>query len=395
MDKGIVIAFGRFNPPTTGHALLLNFVKQQAAKRQADVIIFPTQTHDVVTQRTRVQPRNPLPFDEKIDFLERLFPDVNFSSDTRIDTPIDAIAACSRAGYSRLWVVCGSDRAADFMKFSQYVKPKGRRDRNIVFTEYGVIPVPGGRDPDAEGVAGMSASKMRQAAVDNDFEAFREGVPKPALAKQLFKSVRKYMKLTESVQRQRGFLLYGPAMAGLAEAVHEFTTMTRLTPRDVLFSSPAYRGMLSSKLPFAVNVTNESYVTIRHVHGILESAAIVPTIYVYGGGTRVVSEDSLHHMTTMGLVKRGLARDVVEVQTRREMIRNMVGLMEADKTEVGVKAPTEVDHLKANQKQQEIMLKSRQAQELLQAKQRELSKKTRDDMNKIKTGEKPTSSATK
>jgi hypothetical protein len=70
-------------------------------------------------------------------------------------------------------------------------------------------------------------------------------------------------------------------------------------------------------------------------------------------------------------------------------------VVEADKTEVGVKTPTEVDHLKANQKQQEIMLKSRQAQELLQAKQRELSKKTRDDMNKIKTGEKPTSSATK
>jgi hypothetical protein len=392
MDKGIVIAFGRFNPPTTGHRLLLDFVKKEAAKRKADVLVFPSQSHDVVTPRTRVQPKNPLPFDVKVDFLERLFPDVNFSSDTRVKTPVDALMACSMAGYDRVWVVVGSDRVADFMVLSKYVKLKGKKGTDIILKEYGVIPVPGGRDPDAEGVAGMSASKMRAAAVANDFETFRQGVSKPALARHLFNTVRDHMKLTESTQTQRAFLLYGPATAGLAEAVQEHTTMLTVTPRDILLNSPRYTKLLSSKLPFAIDVRNESFLTIQRVHGLLESAEIVPTVYVYDKHSRIMSEDSVNQLTTVGMLKRGLARDVIEVVTPGRMIQSMIDIMETD---VRLKPPSEVDRLKANQKQQEIMLKSRQAQELLQAKQRELAKRTRDDMNKIKTGEKPAASPTR
>jgi hypothetical protein len=395
MDKSIVIAFGRFNPPTTGHRALLDFVKKAAAQRKADVLVFPSQSHDEVTPRTRVQPRNPLPFDVKVDFLERLFPDVNFSSDTRIKTPIDALAACSLAGYDNVYAVVGSDRVKDFEILKKYVKPKGRRGQDIILKTFEVIAVPGNRDPDAEGVSGMSASKMRAAAVANDFDTFRQGVPKPALARQLFKTVRDYMKITESVQSQRAFLLYGPAAAELAEAVLEHTTMQALTPRDILLNSPRYVKLLSSKLPFAIDVRNESYVTIQHLHGLLESAEIVPTVYVYQKRARIMSEDNVHRMTTVGLLKRGLARDIVEVVTPGMMIQSMIALMEADRTEVGLKTPSEVDRMKANQKQQQIMLKTRQAQELLQAKQRELAKKTRDDMNKIKTGEKPAGSPAK
>lgn len=394
MDKGIVIAFGRFNPPTTGHRLLLDFVKKEAAKRKADVLVFPSQSHDVVTPRTRVQPKNPLPFDVKVDFLERLFSDVAFSSDTRIKTPVDALMACSMAGYDRVWVVVGSDRVADFMVLSKYVKPKGKRGTDIILKEYGVIPVPGNRDPDAEGVSGMSASKMRAAAVANDFATFKQGVPKAGLARELFNTVRDHMKITESVQTQRAFLLYGPATAGLAEAVQEHTTMPELTPRDILLTSPRYVRLLSSKLPFAIDVRNESYVTIQRLHGLLESAEIVPTVYLYQRRARIMSEDNVLNMTTSGLLRRGLARDVIEVSSAGHMIQSMIDIMEAEtqKTAVGLKPPSEVDRIKANQKQQEIMLKTRQAQELLQAKQRELARKTRDDMNKIKTGEKPAAS---
>lgn len=391
MDKGIVIAFGRFNPPTTGHALLLDFVKKEANKRGADVMIFPSQTWDQVTPRTRVQPKNPLPFDVKVDFLERLFPGTPFNDDTRIKTPVDALAACSLAGYDRVWAVVGSDRVQDFIILRKYVKPKGKRGQDIILKEFTVIAVPGNRDPDAEGVSGMSASKMRAAAVANDFDTFRQGVPKPGLARQLFNAVRDYMKITES--KQHGFLLYGPKT--LAEAVNEFTTATELTPRDILLNSPRYVKLLSSKLPFAIDVTNESYVTIRHIHGLLESAAVVPTVFLYQGRERVMNEDRVKTMTTAGLLKQGLARDVVEVASAGRMIQSMIDLFEAEKTEVGLKTPTEVDRIKATQKQQEISLKSRQAQELLQAKQRELAKKTRDDMNKIKTGEKPSGSPAK
>lgn len=398
-DKRIVIAFGRFNPPTIGHAHLIDFVRKEAAKRQADMMIFPSQTHDIVTMRTRVAPKNPLPFLEKVDFLEEMFPGVDFSSDVRIKTPIDAVAACSMAGYDRVWAVVGSDRAADFAAFAKFIKPSGVRGQDIILKEFGVISVPGNRDPDAEGVAGMSASKMRAAALENDFEAFRKGVPtnRIDIAQKLFRSVQKHMGLRES--SQRGFLLYGPQSAQLSEAVTEYTTMRNLTPRDVTLHSPRFAKQLACKLPFAIDVRNESFVNIRHLHGLLESVGVTPTVYVYDRRGRVVSEDTVLRMTTSGLIKRGLARDVVCVLTAEQMIEHMVGLMEAaggegkGATEVGLKAPSEVDRLKATQKQQDLMTKQRQAQELLAAKQRELAKKTRDAMNKIKTGEKPTSSA--
>lgn len=397
--KGIVIAFGRFNPPTVGHALLIDLVKREAAKRHADMLIFPSQTQDTVTLRSRVAPKNPLPFLEKVDFLEELFPGVPFSDDVRVKTPIDAVAACSFAGYDRVWAVVGSDRAADFMAFSKFIKPRGIKGQDIILKEFGIIPVPGNRDPDSEGVAGMSASKMRAAALVNDFEAFRKGVPtnRIDIAQRLFRAVEKHMGLRESAQY--GFLLYGPQVAGLSEAVQEHTTMVALTPRDISLQSPRFVKQLSSKLPFVIDVRNESYVAIKHLHSLLEAANITPLVYVHAGRGRVVSEDAVLHMTTAGLIKRGLTRDVVEVATAGQMIQHMIGIMEAmggegkGTTEVGLKTPSEVQRLQATQKQQDLMTKQRQAQELLAAKQRELAKKTRDSMNKIKTGEKPTSSA--
>lgn len=382
MNKGIVIAFGRFNPPTTGHALLLNLIHAEAAKRKADVMIFPSQSQD--------PKKNPLPFLEKVDFLETLFPGSNFSDETRVKTPVDALLLCSMVGYERAWVVVGSDRVSDFMKLSHYIKPHGVAGKDIILKEYGVIPVPGNRDPDAEGATGMSASKMRAAAAANDFNMFRQGVPGNRLdvAQRLFNSVRRHMKITESTQRQRAFLLYGPVVSGLAEAVREHTTMQTVTPRDVLFDTAAYQRLLSSKLPFAVDARNESYLTIKRVHLKLESTGIVPTVYIHQRRQRLVSEDILGHMTTSGMLRIGLARDVVEVATPGTMIRSMMNLLEADQAPK-LKVPTEVDRLKANQKQQEIMMKTRQAQELLAAKQRELGRKTRDDMNKIKTGNQP------
>ena len=58
----------------------------------------------------------------------------------------------------------------------------------------------GERDPDAEGVEGMSASKMRKAAADNDFKSFRSGVPNnidDKSAKQMMNTLRKRMKVSE------------------------------------------------------------------------------------------------------------------------------------------------------------------------------------------------------
>jgi Cytidylyltransferase-like len=270
----VVIAFGRFNPPTTGHAKLISFVQREAARRRADVVIFPSQT----TQERKANPKNPLPFEEKVRFLKLLFPRVAFNENTRIHTIFDALAALSNMGYDKVHVVAGSDRVAEFEALKRYIKPKGRRGGTDIILPDGmdIIPVPGNRDPDAEDVSGMSASKMRAAAVAGDWELFRSGVPttNEHLAKRIYTSVRRYMGIKES-------------------------TLLRFADFVILHEAD------TSRPPGAP------------------------------------------------------------------------------------KQPTEVDRLKDTQKQQLILTKARQANELLQAKQRELAKKSRDDMNKIKTGDKP------
>jgi hypothetical protein len=203
------------------------------------------------------------------------------------------------------------------------------------------------------------------------------------------------MQLQES--RQRVFLLYGPPVAGLSAAVREYTTMPELTSEDVVRNTPRYLRLLESKLPFAIDVSQMSFVPIFHLVQGLRTDGIQPVAYIYETEKIpgiVLSEHQVRRMTTVGLIRRTLKESAVGIPTRRQMIRHMTSVMEAQQeqgAQSGPKVPSEVDRMKATQKQQEIMLKQRQSSELLGAKQRELAKKTRDDMNKIKTGENPVS----
>ena len=57
------------------------------------------------------------------------------------------------------------------------------------------------RDADAEGVEGMSASKMRKAVVDGNFKAFKTGTPKSIKdddVQSIFNAVRSGMKLKKT-----------------------------------------------------------------------------------------------------------------------------------------------------------------------------------------------------
>ena len=59
----------------------------------------------------------------------------------------------------------------------------------------------GDRDPDSDGVEGLSASRMRLAASENDFKKFRSGMPsdmKPEKAKEIFAMVRRSMGINEA-----------------------------------------------------------------------------------------------------------------------------------------------------------------------------------------------------
>jgi nicotinamide mononucleotide adenylyltransferase len=181
----ITLVFGRFNPPTVGHEKLLDAAKTVAGS--GELRIYPSRSSD--------PKKNPLEPDEKTNMMKKMFPDhaENIVNDENVKTIFDALKLASEEGYSNVNIVVGSDRVAEFDSLAQ--KYNGKLYN---FDEIETISA-GERDAEGEGVEGMSASKMRKAATENDFEAFRQGIPSSLdgkTAKQLMNTVRKRMKVT-------------------------------------------------------------------------------------------------------------------------------------------------------------------------------------------------------
>lgn len=186
------IAFGRFNPPTTGHEKLLNKIASMA--KGNDYMVFASQSQD--------SKKNPLDYQTKVKFMRKMFPKHARSIvlEKSVKNFLEAAVHMYKKGYKNLVMVAGSDRVKEFQTL--LTKYNGVESRHGLFDFNSVKVVSAGeRDPDAEGVTGMSASKMRAAASDNDFPKFLMGLPKGVtdnLAKDLFNSVRKGMNLKEN-----------------------------------------------------------------------------------------------------------------------------------------------------------------------------------------------------
>ena len=164
-SESVVIVFGRFNPPTTGHEKLLTAASDEASRQKADLRIYPSRSVD--------PKKNPLQPGAKIDYMKKMFPD--FEEDIRDDanskTIFDVLVACQNVGYRGVTIVVGQDRLNEFQGLSQ----KYNGDL-YEFEEINVLSA-GERDADAEGLEGMSASKLRKAAMDGNFKEFVKGVP--------------------------------------------------------------------------------------------------------------------------------------------------------------------------------------------------------------------------
>jgi len=160
----ITVAFGRFNPPTVGHGKLLSAAKKASAG--GDLKIYPSRTQD--------PKKNPLDPDMKISFMKKMFPDYseNIVNDDEMKSIFNVLTTAGEQGYKNVNIIVGSDRQSEFENLAQKY--------NGELYDFELIRVisAGVRDADAEGVEGMSASKMRKAVVDGDFDAFRKGTPK-------------------------------------------------------------------------------------------------------------------------------------------------------------------------------------------------------------------------
>jgi hypothetical protein len=189
--KKVVFTFGRFNPITTGHAKLINKVISVAKSNRADTAIYTSHSHD--------SNKNPLPYDKKIGFLKKLFPRANIVSDSAVKTIFDATTALEKRGYEEVTLVVGSDRVSEFKQtFSKYVlsktDPKFDPKKHHGF-KFNVVSA-GERDPDDDGVSGISASKMREFVRKDDLKSFTKGVPghNIAFSKEMFRVVKQNLK---------------------------------------------------------------------------------------------------------------------------------------------------------------------------------------------------------
>ena len=187
----ITFTFGRFNPPTIGHEKLMDATKKNASK---DYRVYASHSQD--------PKRNPLKYDQKVKWMKRMFPKhkSKIIGGGDYKTAIDVAVKLHDEGFKNVTMVVGSDRVGEFDKLLN--KYNGKKARHG-FYEFKNISVKsaGERDPDAEGVAGMSASKMRKAAMDNDYKSFQQGLPyRFKDGERLFSDLKKQMPIKEFLE---------------------------------------------------------------------------------------------------------------------------------------------------------------------------------------------------
>lgn len=193
VEKHAVLAFGRMNPITNGHQKLVDTVKSIADRNNA--------THHIVLSHSTDPDKNPLTGAQKIRHAKRAFPDTNFSVSTK-EHPnfLKQAELLHQQGVTHLHMVGGSDRVEEFRNLLH--KYNGTHKGALYNFKNIEVHSAGDRDPDAEGVSGISASKMRGFASSNDYKGFKRGVPstmKDEHAKQMFNDVRKGMGVREEI----------------------------------------------------------------------------------------------------------------------------------------------------------------------------------------------------
>ena len=160
--KPAYFTFGRFQPPTRGHRLLAQSLAEAAAAVGADAYIFASSTQD--------KKRNPLSVGEKVYWMKKVFAGIpvkiiNTTVCSGASHPCrrvpDIIRALTEANYAPITMLVGSDRVDEFKSFV----PAGVE----------VLQVGETRDESAEGLASMSGTKMREAAIREDLEILKEG----------------------------------------------------------------------------------------------------------------------------------------------------------------------------------------------------------------------------
>jgi len=184
--KKAVVGFGRMNPSTSGHEVVANKIAAEAKKRNAEARLYLSHTTN--------PKKDPLPYADKIKFATAAFKHLVKVINSKARTIIEVAVELQKQGFTEMTVVVGEDRVKEFNNLLQKYNGK-----DFTFDKIEVIKA-GDRDPDAEDVTGMSASKMRKLAAEGDFDSFAKGAPSrlsKAMTKQMYDKVRKNMRIAE------------------------------------------------------------------------------------------------------------------------------------------------------------------------------------------------------
>jgi nicotinic acid mononucleotide adenylyltransferase len=212
----VAVVFGRFNPPTRGHTLLLEALDTYARNGYEAILSLShsenapvdyrrayRKTVDITDPKERAQIlaselRNPLSYEEKKDFLKRIIDQKGFNitiADDSIRTLSDLFINLATEGKKDIFLIAGSDRVPEFKEFIERYnnsQPPGYRVNADVKSI-------GERDPDADDIKGMSATKLRFFAALEDFDSFSAGVDTDNrdLAWDLYQAVLNKMDIPE------------------------------------------------------------------------------------------------------------------------------------------------------------------------------------------------------
>ncbi len=187
----IVITFGRFNPPHIGHQKLMDRVSDEAYKDGSDYMIYPSHSQD--------EKKNPFDLSTKHNVMSTMFPHHanNIANDPGSGKNIfDVLKDLHGKGYDNVKVVVGDDRVKEFSNITSKYNGK-----TYNFGKLDIVSA-GTRDEKSDDVEGMSASKMRKAAADNDYDSFKKGLPKDlksSEAKTIYKQLRRSMNIEEDL----------------------------------------------------------------------------------------------------------------------------------------------------------------------------------------------------
>ena len=186
--SAVVLSFGRMNPITSGHQKLVDKIVSVARRKKATAQLYLSHSSD--------KKKNPLTYDQKIKYAKKAFGNIVQRSDAR--TIIEVLKELDGT-FDSVTIVVGSDRITEFETLVKRYNGKDYAFENIDIVSAGE------RDPDADDVSGMSASKLRGLAVSGEYKQFRQGLPRKFSdrdAKEVYNIIRNALGITEDLTLQ-------------------------------------------------------------------------------------------------------------------------------------------------------------------------------------------------